>query len=157
MPIMDAATGACAEADLALGPFAVWVHDRQYPEAQDEWDGNWLDVTARCAVAGAIVSVRNDVLDTVSSFMFLRELESLNATASGEATLASLEPEVRLTIAACDRAGHLKCRVEITPVFHSQGHWFEFESDLSYLPPVISQCKSILERFPVRNASARGV
>jgi hypothetical protein len=32
----------------------------------------------------------------------------------------------------------------------SHGHWFELEADQTYLPPLISELDSVLERFPVR-------
>jgi hypothetical protein len=46
----------------SLGPpalqvvgFQLWIHGRQFPDAQDCWDGNWLRVTAHCGANGATV------------------------------------------------------------------------------------------------------
>ena len=53
--------GLAQNAD-SLGPpalnivgFQLWVHGRQFPNAQDYWDGNWLNVTAHCGANGASV------------------------------------------------------------------------------------------------------
>src|SRR5256885_6731459 len=32
--------------DIKLGGLQVWVHGRQFPDAIDYWDGNWLRITA---------------------------------------------------------------------------------------------------------------
>ena len=37
----------------AWQPSSFWVHGWQFPEAQDLWDGNWLNVTAHCGQSGA--------------------------------------------------------------------------------------------------------
>jgi len=39
----------------------------------------------------------------------------------------------------------------------AQGHWFEFETDQTYLPPVISQLRALIEAFPVRDRARRCV
>ena len=69
---------------------------------------------------------------------------------SGEAVLDSLEPNVRVHVRSSDSAGHLRVHVEITPDHLLQGHWFEFEADQSYLPPVLDQLEAMLKMFPVR-------
>jgi hypothetical protein len=35
------------------GRFQLWVHGRQFSEAHDYDDGNWLRVTAHCGASGA--------------------------------------------------------------------------------------------------------
>ena len=51
---------------LKLGTFVLWVHGRQYPDSEDAWDGNWLNVTAHCGASGSRVVVSGAVLDTAS-------------------------------------------------------------------------------------------
>jgi len=34
--------------DLKLEGLQIWIHGRQFPDAADYWDGNWLRVTAHC-------------------------------------------------------------------------------------------------------------
>jgi hypothetical protein len=43
--------------------------------------------------------------------------------------------------------------VEVTPDHLAQGHWFEFETDQSYLPAAVAQLESVLLAFPVRGTS----
>src|SRR5690348_16008181 len=55
---------------LQIGALRIWVHGRQLPEAVDEWDGNWLNVSAHYAAHGAGVAVSGSILDTVSFATF---------------------------------------------------------------------------------------
>ena len=135
---------------VRLAAFQLWVHGRQFPDAQDKWDGNWLNVTAQCGQAGGSVWAAGAILDTVGLLRFRDELERLHQTLSGEAVLESHEPNVRVRVASSDRAGHLYVRVEITPDHLAQGHWFEFEMDQSYLPSGVAQLTSLLAAFPVK-------
>jgi hypothetical protein len=47
---------------VRLAAFHLWVHGRQFPDAQDKWDGNWLNVT-HCGHAGASVWATGAILD----------------------------------------------------------------------------------------------
>ena len=72
---------------LTIGPLEIWVHGREFPESDDEWDGNWLRVSARCSVHGAIVRASGAFLDTVSFVRYANELRALQKTLTGEAGL----------------------------------------------------------------------
>lgn len=135
---------------VRLKAFQLWVHGRQFPEARDRWDGNWLNVTVHCGQAGASVWATGAILDSIGLVRFRGELERLHQTLSGEAVLESHEPNVRVRVAPTDGAGHLRVRAEITPDHLAQGHWFEFEIDQSYLPATVAQLESVLVAFPVR-------
>jgi hypothetical protein len=50
------------EPDLKLAGFQLWVHSRQFPQEEDYWDGNWVNVTAHCAGKGASVWVRGAII-----------------------------------------------------------------------------------------------
>ena len=135
---------------VRLAALRLWIHGRQFPEAQDQWDGNWLDVTVHCGHAGASVWATGAILETSDLVRFRDELKKLYQTLSGEAVLESHEPNVRVRVAASDGAGHLAVRAEITPDNLAQGHWFEFEIDQSYLPTTVAQLESALTEFPVK-------
>jgi hypothetical protein len=138
---------------VRLEAFQLWVHGRQFPEAQDRWDGNWLNVTAHCRRAGASVWATGAILDTIGLLSFRDGLERLHRTLSGETVLESHEPNLVVRVAATDASGHLRLRVEITPDHLTQAHWFEFEIDQSYLPAAVAQLESVLVAFPVRGIS----
>jgi hypothetical protein len=73
---------------VRLAGFQLWVHG-QFPDAQDKWDGNWLNVTAHCGQAGGSVWATGAILDTISLLRFRDELERLHRTRSGEAVRLS--------------------------------------------------------------------
>ncbi len=135
---------------VRLEAFQLWVHGRQFPEAQDQWDGNWLNVTVHCGRSGASVWATGAILDFIGLVRFRDGLERLHQTLCGEAVLESHEPNVRVRVASSDGAGHLRVRAEITPDNLAQGHWFEFEIDQSYLTGTVAQLESVLAEFPVR-------
>lgn len=137
-----------SEPDLRLGGLSIWVDGRQFPQASDYYDGNWLIVRARMDAPGATVKCEGPILMTTDIDRFRLELESLSATLAGEAALASYEPDLKATLKG--RAlGHIGVEVEITPDHLNQSHWFTDALDQSYLPPLITACERILERFPV--------
>jgi hypothetical protein len=138
-----------------LGPFQVWVRGRQFPDAQDSWDGNWLNVVVHCGTHGASVWAEGPILDTVSLSGFRTGLAALYETLGGEAVLESLEPNVRVDVSPSDRAGHMRVRVAITPDHLHQAHRFEFDTDQTYLPPLLTQLDSVLKTFPIRGTDRR--
>jgi hypothetical protein len=141
---------------LQIGALRVWVHGRQFPDAEDAWDGNWLNVSAHYAAHGARVAVSGALLDTVSFANFSKQPKDLHESLAGEAVLESFEPELVARIHGAGRSGRMRLRVEMTPNNLMQGHWFEEELDQPYLPVTIDSCLILLERYPVRQAAERG-
>lgn len=142
---------------LEVASFQLWLHGREFPDSDDSWDGNFLRVTVHCSGAGGSASATGPILDTVSVYRFREQLATLQATLQGEAVLDSVEPNVVVRLRASDGLGHIALRVEITADHLSEGHWFEFELDQSYLPGVLRQCDAILAEYPVRHPEGRGV
>lgn len=136
------------EPQLTLGPLRLWVRGREYPKSLDSWDGNWLVSVAHACAAGADITISGAFLEAVSLVGFLRQLERLHETLSGSAELKPLEPDLRITLYASDRVGHISGRVEMTPDQMSQGHWFNFSLDQTSLPGLIAQVRSLVEAFP---------
>jgi hypothetical protein len=135
---------------IEIGDFQLTVHRRQFPDAQDRWDGNWLHVTAQCAQDGAIVAASGPILEAADLETFRDRLAAVSASQAGEATLRSTEPNIVVRVAAADGLGQIGVRVELTSDPRSQGHWFAFAIDPSYLAETIRQLDAVLERFPVR-------
>lgn len=147
-----------AKADFVLENLRIWVHSRQFPDATDHWDANWLNITARYEGQSGKVEVRGPELDTVSFLRFHRELVAMADTLVGEATLESVEPSLKLTMRFSDRLGHIAARLELTPNNLSEGHWFELDGlDQSHLAGLIGQLKNVVDRYPVQQSAARGV
>lgn len=136
-------------ADLKLAGLRLWVHGRQFPDAQDYWDGNWLNVTARCDGDGARILASGPILHLSELDRWRREAEKLLETLAGEAHLACREPNLSVVLKAAAR-GQITMEVSITPDHLTQKHWFQFAIDQSYLPSLVVQCQAILEAYPLR-------
>jgi hypothetical protein len=136
------------EPDLRLGGVSIWVDGRQFPNVSDYSDGNWLIVRVRMDAPGASVKCDGAILMTTDIDQFRVELNALSETLTGEATLGSLEPQLKATLKA-QSLGHIVVEVEISPDHLEQFHRFTFNLDQSYLPPLIAACERILERYPV--------
>ena len=135
---------------IELGDFQLTVHRRQFPDAHDRWDGNWLHVTAQCAQAGAIVAAGGPIVEAADLQRFRDELAAVQASRSGQAELIGAEPNIRMRVAGAGAPGRLRVRVELTPDTGSQGHWFEYAIDPGDLAETIGQLDAVLELFPVR-------
>ena len=141
--------------DLKVAGFQLWVHGRQFPEAEDYDDGNWLRVTAHCGASGASVWAQGAILMVTDIAGFG---DGCAAMLSGEIKSAALdpfEPELRMSLEASDGLGHIRAQVEITPDHLQQAHRFEFEVDQSYLPGIIRQCSEIVQEYPIRGQHDR--
>ncbi len=135
---------------IELGDFQLTVHRRQFPDAQDRWDGNWLHVTAQCAQAGAIVATSGPILEAPDLQRFREGLAGVAAEGGGEAVLNGAEPDLVVRVSAADGTGELRVRVDLSPEPQCQGHWFAFAVDRSYLAETIRQLDAVLAAFPVR-------
>ncbi len=112
-------------------------------------------IRVRMEAHGAHVEFAGPILMTADFERFRDQLVAMVDTLTGEATLASLEPQLNMVLKMQQR-GHVLGMVEITPDHLSQHHRFQVEADQSYLPALISSCNTILSRFPVINTSDRG-
>ena len=135
--------------DLQIAGLRLWVHGRQFPMADDYWDGNWLHVTVHCCAPGASVWVTGPILHVPDIAHFLRGIEAIHTSLQGEVTLPCMEPELAVTLTA-EGLGHITVVVAITPDHLAQAHRFTFTLDQSYLPPVIDSCRTILQQYPVK-------
>lgn len=143
------------EPDLRVAGFQVWVHGRQYPEAEDYDDGNWLQVTAHCGAHGASVWVQGAILMVTDIAGFGDECAAMHRGEGTSAGLAPFEPELKLSLEAIDSFGHIRAQVQLTPDHLRQSHQFDFEVDQSYLPSIIKQCSEILQEYPIRGREDR--
>ena len=141
--------GIDRDPDLKLGGLSVWVLRREFPDAEDYWDGNWLDVFARVEAPGASVEASGPWLRNTEVGGFLDQLETVYRDLSGTAKLDCSEPYLGAEV-TCDALGHVEITVSITPDHLTQSHRFTFELDQTFLQETIRGCKGVLERFPIR-------
>jgi hypothetical protein len=135
--------------DISFAGLRVWLHGRQFPEADDYWDGNWLNVTAHCGDEGADVWAGGAILHAPDLERWLEELEELNRELRGGAKLSGPEPGLFVELKA-EPLGHVTTRVEITPNHLTQRHEFTFELDQTYLRPLLESCRVAVRRYPVK-------
>jgi hypothetical protein len=135
--------------DLQVAGLRLWVHGRQFPMADDYWDGNWLHVTVHCAAPGASVWVSGPLIHLSEIAHFVRGVEVMHTSLQGEATLPRMEPEFTVTLTAQGR-GHITMVVRLTPDHLSQAHRFTFALDQSDVPLVIASCRTLLQQYPIK-------
>jgi hypothetical protein len=135
--------------DIRLAGRQIWVHGRQFPNAQDYWDGNWLNVTAHCGAQGADVWMSGPRVHLSEVLGWRDQAAEMHRTISGNAELACMEPELRVELKMAS-LGQISMTVRITPELMTQQHSFEFSIDQSHLPDLVRQCGQVLEANPIR-------
>jgi hypothetical protein len=140
------------EPSLKIAGFQLCVHGWQFPDADDFDDGNWLRVTAHCGWSGASVWAQGAIVMVTDIDHFGSQCASMLRGDSTSAVLDPCEPELKVSLEAADRIGHIRAQVEITPDHLAQYHRMEFEVDQSYLASIIKQCSAIVQEYPIRGA-----
>ena len=140
------------EPSIAFGPLKIWVHGRQFPDADDYWDANWLSVTARCEGSGSRVQVTESFLHLGELKQWKSEVEAFQRELSGVVELPTMEPTLKIRFEGSGSAnGHFACRIDLTGDHVSEVHRFLFQADQSYLPGLLAQLAVVLREHPVRN------
>ena len=136
--------------DFILGPLKLKIDGYHFPDTTDYWDANWLLVTAEIDSPGqAWVRATGPLIMTAELGRFRDETKRMYEKLDGQAELKTLEPELKITL-SYKNSGAIIAEIELTPDHMTQDHRFIVGLDQSYLPQIISQIASILERFPVR-------
>ena len=141
--------GKLQNPDFCIGGLEVWIYGRQFPESDDYWDGNWLDITAKCTSEGAIVWVSGNIIHLPEIEHLKTSCERLYQSLKGKAELPCIEPNLSVEFEA-NTLGQISMIVNITPDHLNQNHKFTFEIDQSYLPHIISSCKRILNKYRIK-------
>lgn len=140
---------ALGEPSLEIAGLRLWVHGRQFPNAEDYWDGNWLRITAYCLHPNSAVRTSGSLVHLGEIVGLLRGCQRLHREMKGSAALECIEPNLKVQF-HMEWNGHIKVNIEITPDPMTERHSFDDELDQSHLPGIVEQCLSILERYPVR-------
>ena len=135
--------------DIKISGLEIWVHRRQFPDCNDYWDGNWINITAKCEAKNSCVWVSGSIIHLPELKNLLETTEKLYQTLKGKAELSCMEPELSMRIDA-NNLGRMEMTVNITPDHLMQSHEYIFEIDQSYLPTLISECKKVLQLFEIK-------
>ena len=142
------------EPDLTIAGLRLWVHRREFPEATDYWDGNWMVVTAECRAPDTIIRVSGPILHLGELTAFLGDCEQLHSTLAGQAELDCAEPNLRVVLQV-ERRSQVAVTVDITPDHLAQQHRLRFDLDQTHLPSILTSCRELLVRYPIRAAPPR--
>lgn len=139
--------------DIKLAGLSIWVHQRQFPNSTDYWDGNWLVVTASCEASGAIVWTKGPIIHLPEIERLMTSAQQMHASLSGTAELGCIEPELDFRLNMTGQ-GRIEMEVNITSDHLVQEHCFRFELDQSYLPKLVNDCAKVLAKYPVKDESS---
>ncbi len=128
---------------------SMHVTRREFPEASDYWDGNWVYTTIRIR-AGAFRGEYEALLRTDELASFRDQLRTLHATLKGSATFETMEHWLRVDIQG-DGRGHFqgKCEARDQPGIGNTLR-FELTFDQTELPRVITALDEVVRAFPVK-------
>ncbi len=76
----------------------MWLHGRQFPDATDYYDGNWLMVTVHCGGSGSSVWASGAILLVQELADWGERCEALYQGICDAAELAPIEPELKVRI-----------------------------------------------------------
>ena len=138
------------EPDIKIAGLQIWIHSRQFPDAKDYWDGNWVDVTVHCGEKNSDVWISGNIIHLPELDRFLSSVKNIHKNLKGSAEMPCMEPNLSVEITVKDRR-HMKLIVNITPDHLYQEHKFIFDIDQSYLPKLISDCEAALIKYPIKN------
>jgi hypothetical protein len=141
-------------ADLQVVGLRIWVHGRQFPDSTDYWDGNWLRVTAYCVYGESRVRVHGSVVHLSEIAGLLHGCETLSESLTGRTGLDCMEQNLKLELVA-KKLGRVAVDIQITPEPMRESHRFRDEIDQTYLPGIITACRRLLEKFPLRGTAQR--
>jgi hypothetical protein len=134
--------------DLVVEKLQIWIHGRQFPDATDYDDANWLNVSARYDSGKSCIDASGSFIHLSEIQLFFDDSEKALQGLVQTIELPTVEPILRLTM-ELDMLGHIKGTLNITPDSMSEEHTYTLDMDQSYLPGWISQCKAILAEYPI--------
>jgi hypothetical protein len=143
---------ALGEPSLIVGGLKLWVHGRQFPNADDYWDGNWLSVTVYYARHESSVLVSGPILHLGELWGLYQGCLRMHETLAGTAELSCIEPNLSIKLTT-GPTGRVALVTSLTPDQLTESHQYKDEIDLSYLPAVIQGIEGILAGYPVKEAS----
>lgn len=144
------------EPDIKIAGLSLWILGRQFQDAQDYWDGNWLNVVATAEAVGARIEVQGAILRTDEIAVWADDIQNIQQNLAGQAHLDCIEPELDVLI-ECSRTGQLKVTVRITPDHLRQSHMIEYDADQSYLGELLRGCRKVLRDYPKRDQNTEVV
>ena len=137
---------------LTIKGFQLWVHDRQFPNRSDYWDGNWLLATAHCRGSITDVWIISAPFIHLSELArFKDELEEFIEGTTDKAVLSTLEQ--LLFIEFEGKSDEILMKVDIAPNHIDKKHEYLFivsKNDIDRLNPELNE---LLNQYPIKGIS----
>lgn len=127
----------------------IEVFGLQYPNADDDWDRNWL--TSIVSVKAGVFSGKFKAnLMTTDFETFKNQIIKLYNKLDGVATFYTLESQANIKIIG-DGIGHLDAQCEVMDnVGFGNKLNFKINFDQTQIPKLINQLEKITKEFPIK-------
>ncbi len=142
---------ATEEPDLQIGKFRLWINGYQFPDLNDYWDGNWVNVTAVYDASKSFARADGPILHLSELASWLAKIKKIYADLNGDAEMKCMEPNLCLAL-HMKKTGTMEFDVKLTPDHLSEMHQYFDDLDQTFLPPVIESIERILAKMYKRTA-----
>ena len=147
-------TAASSAPDLSIAGLELWIDDREHPDSQEYWEGNWLRVRVRCAAAHSEVRAAGPFLHLSEIATLKAGCERLLAGEVAEAGLYCAEPNLKIELWTAPSSTVIG-KIRITPDHRAEIHDYGFAADLAGVQALVVACARLLERYPLRGKAVR--
>lgn len=139
--------------DLVMGPLRIRVLRRQFPEAEDYWDANWLVVHAVVSTPRSRAEARGPLLHLGDLVAWREHLARIEPGRNADVELGATEPDVSATI-RLDPLGRGSLVVRLRAGVEEDGetHTWAVPVDASHLPRWIASLDALLARHPLHGS-----
>lgn len=135
--------------DFSLDCLRLWILEREFPDSDDYWDGNWLQAIAHCKTQVASVEITGRFIHLSDLETLKGNLEKLSANLSGSFHAEFLEPYLSLEF-TMNGLGQCEVIISLTPDNSTEEHRFICQLNQSYLPTSINELKQIVKTYPLK-------
>ena len=141
-----------ADPDLTFGPISINVFGRAFPDDKHALDRDALTCSVTVQTHDISARLTDGCIYGFGLLGFLQSLERLYETLSGEAVLDASDLGLTLRLKALG-LGHVAVQSQFYSPSCAGTSWemtMDHESDQSFLPKIIGQCRVLLRRYPVQ-------
>ncbi len=138
--------------NIQIGGLQIWVHNGQFPDSADYYDGNWLVATAYCSYQdNSGVWIKPTAFLLTHELKKLKEkLESLQNKCLGKFKLEMTEPYLTLEFES-EFTNKVLLKVNVAPDIRNMSQYL-FHLSNSDIQNQISELKEVLTNYPVRGS-----
>jgi hypothetical protein len=126
----------------------IWVHNREFPDNMDYWDGNWLYVTIVCGNNNSEASVYGPYMRSDEFSELKNSLITLdNSTGESSLEFGTMEPYLFITFKNSSTNKEMEINIKDDTTVRPQRFFFKVNHE--QLISCIEQIDRILLMFPI--------